>query len=327
MRHSFLRQLIREMLLIEAVAPKWIENLIMSTDMADIASDVDPTTGRSGLDYFVEDNAKFIRSLEDEHGAGSAPIKFIGDGFQGTVWQLPDGNVMKLASDSDVEKRVYKQYLTKMKMQHAGDTASVGDLRILDVFPITWRYPKDVGDPHVPEHGEVAVIMDKVVPLDKSKELEDSMNVILVSIMLTLSRMCVPYLKEEYQDDAMAYLSTNPSDIDTIRLNVPLPWDLRNGQWTKYSTSMKEDIDKRAALSKIAQDFLRSVDDELSPASRAKIGALPEIVGSYFSIRLNPKWWTRLKNAIAQEARQGNSDIKADNFGIDSKGDIIPFDL
>ena len=201
MRHSFLRQLIRETLLIEAVAPKWIEDLIMSTEMADIASDVDPTTSRSGLDYFVEDNAKFIRSLEDEHGAGSAPIKNIGAGFQGTVWQLPDGNVMKLASDYGADKRGYKQYLTKMKMQHAGDTASVGDLRILDVFPITWRYPKDVGDPHVPEHAEVAVIMDKVVPLDKSKELEDSMNVILVSIMLTLSRLCVPYLKEEYQDD------------------------------------------------------------------------------------------------------------------------------
>jgi hypothetical protein len=90
---------------------------------------------------------------------------------------------------------------------------------------------------------------------------------------------------------------------------------------------MRDDIDKPAALNKIAQAFLRVVDDELSPASRAKISALPEIVGSYFSIRLNPKWWPRLKGAIAQEARHGNSDIKADNFGIDSKGDIIPFDL
>jgi len=327
MRHSFLRQLIRETLLIETVAPKWIEDLVMSTDMADIASDVDPITNRSGLDYFVEDNAKFIKTLESDHGAGTRPLKNIGSGFQGTVWQLPDGNVMKIASDYGWGERGYKSYLSKMRKQHAGDADAVGDLRILDVFPIIWRYPKAAESPYIPEHAEVAVIMDRVIPLDKLKELEDVMNDILVSIMLSLSRLCVPYLKEEYQDDALAYLSTNPSDINTIRLNAPLPWDLRNEEWTKYSTFMKEDIDKRAALNKIAQDFLRAVDDELSPTSRTGISVLPEIAGSHFNIRLNPKWWSRLKNAIAQETRQGNSDIKADNFGIDSKGDIIPFDL
>jgi hypothetical protein len=44
-------------------------------------------------------------------------------------------------------------------------------------------------------------------------------------------------------------------------------------------------------------------------------------------VRLNPSWWPRLKNAVAQASREGRSDIKADNFGIDSKGDIIPFDI
>jgi hypothetical protein len=35
----------------------------------------------------------------------------------------------------------------------------------------------------------------------------------------------------------------------------------------------------------------------------------------------------RMIQFVADEARSGRSDIKPDNFGIDMKGDIIPFDL
>ena len=328
MRHSFLRQLIRETLLLEALAPKWFEDLIMATDMDQIAIEVDPATGRSCLDYFAEDNAKFLRTLERDHGAGSAPIENIGYGFQGTVWQLPDGNVMKIANDYGWGEQTYREYLAKMKSQHMGSPESVGDLRILDVFPLIWRYPKTEGAPYVPEHGQVAVIMDKVIPADKTPALEEALNTILVSIMLTLSKSCVPYLKLEYQNDAMEFLKTRPSDINHIRSNAPMPWDLRpDVGMTRFDSLMRDDIDKRAALTRVAQEFLRTIDDELSPGAVDAIKDLPAIVGKEFHVRLNPNWWPRLKNAIAQASREGRSDIKADNFGIDSKGDIIPFDV
>ena len=330
----------------------------MSTDMDRIAIQVDPATGRSGLDYFAEDNAKFLSVLERDHGVGSAPIESIGYGFQGTVWQLPDGNVMKIANDYGWGEKTYREYLAKMKSQHSGSPESVGDLRILDVFPLIWRYPypkpapvpaprrvirrsagrqtpEDVPtvkvEPYVPEHAQVAVIMDKVIPADKSAALEEAFNAILVSIMLTLSKLCVPYLKPEYQDDAMEFLNSRPSDMDRIRFNGPLlimPWDLRPDESvTRFSNLMRDDIDKRAALTHIAQEFLGTIDDELSPGAVAAIKELPAIVGKEFHVRLNPSWWPRLKNAIAQASREGRSDIKADNFGIDSKGDIIPFDI
>ena len=328
MRHSFLRQLIRETLLLESPTPKWFEDLIMATDMDQIAIDVDPATGRSGLDYFAEDNSKFLSVLERDHGVGSAPIESIGYGFQGTVWQLPDGNVMKIANDYGWGEKTYREYLAKMKIQHSGSPESVGDLRILDVFPLIWRYPKVAGEPYVPEHGQVAVIMDKVIPADKSQALEEALNAILIPIMLTLSNLCVPYLKPEYHDDAMEFLNSRPSDINRIRFNAPMPSDLRPDESiTRFANLISDDIDKRAALTRVAQEFLRTIDDELSPESLDAIKALPAIVGKEFHVRLNPNWWPRLKNAIAQASREGRSDIKADNFGIDSKGDIIPFDV
>jgi hypothetical protein len=328
MQTAILRKLIRETLLLEASIPKWFEDLIMATDMDQIAIDVDPATGRTCLDYFAEDNAKFLRVLERDHGAETSPIKNIGYGFQGTVWQLPDGNVMKIANDYGGGEQTYREYLAKMKSQHSGSPESVGDLRILDVFPLIWRYPKVVGEPYVPEHGQVAVIMDKVIPADKSSALEDALNEILASIMLTLSKACVPYLKPEYHDDAMEFLNSRPSGIEYIRLNAPMPWDLRpDVNLTRYSSLMRDDIDKRAALVRVAQEFLKTIDDELPPEALATIKALPAIVGKEFHVRLNPNWWTRLKNSLAQAAREGRSDIKADNFGIDSKGDIIPFDV
>jgi len=328
MRHSFLRQLIRETLMLESPAPKWFEDLIMATDMDQIAIDVDPATGRTCLDYFAEDNAKFLSALERDHGAGSAPIKNIGYGFQGTVWQLPDGNVMKIANDYGWGEQTYREYLAKMKSQHSGAPESVGDLRILDVFPLIWRYSKAEGEPYVPEHAQVAVIMDKVIPADKSAALEEALNAILVPIMLTLSKLCVPYLKPEYRDDAMTFLTSGLNDINHIRFNAPMPWDLRaDVGMTRFDSHMRDDIDKRAALVRIAQEFLRTIDDELPPAAVDSIKALPTIVGKEFHVRLNPSWWTRLKNAVAQASREGRSDIKADNFGIDSKGDIIPFDI
>ena len=350
MRHSFLRQLIRETLLLESPAPKWFEDLIMATDMDQIAIEVDPATGRSGLDYFAEDNAKFLSVLERDHGAGSAPIENIGYGFQGTVWQLPDGNVMKIANDYG-DAKTYKEYLSKMKIQHSGSPESVGDLRILDVFPLIWRYPKPAPaprrvirrgagrqppedaptvkvEPYVPEHAQVAVIMDKVIPADKSAALEEAFSAILVSIMLTLSKACAPFLKPEYHDDLMEFLNSRPDGIEYIRLNAPMPWDLRpDVGMTRYSSHIRDDIDKRAALTRVAQEFLRTIDDELSPVAVNAIKSLPTIVGKEFHVRLNPNWWPRLKNAIAQASREGRSDIKADNFGIDSKGDMIPFDI
>lgn len=328
MRTSVLRQLIRETLLLESPTPKWFEDLIMATDMDQIAIDADPATGRSGLDYFAEDNAKFLSALERDHGAGSSPIENIGYGFQGTVWQLPDGNVMKIANDYGWGEKTYREYLAKMKSQHSGSPESVGDLRILDVFPLIWRYPKVEGEPFIPEHAQVAVIMDKVIPADKSAALEEALNAVLVSIMLTLSKLCVPYLKPEYQDDAMEFLNSRPSDINRIRFNAPMPSDLRPDESiTRFANLMRDDIDKRAALTRIAQEFLGTIDDELSPGAVDAIKDLPAIVGKEFHVRLNPSWWPRLKNAIAQASREGRSDIKADNFGIDSKGDIIPFDI
>ena len=328
MHTTVLRQLIRETLLLESPTPKWFEDLIMATDMDQIAIDVDPATGRAGLDYFAEDNTKFLSVLERDHGVGSAPIESIGYGFQGTVWQLPDGNVMKIANDYGWGEKTYREYLAKMKSQHAGSPESVGDLRILDVFPLIWRYPKVAGEPYVPEHGQVAVIMDKVIPADKSASLEEALNAILIPIMLTLSKLCVPYLKPEYHDDAMEFLNSRPSDINRIRFNAPMPSDLRPDESiTRFANLMRDDIDKRAALTRIAQEFLRTIDDELSPDSLAAIKALPVIVGKEFHVRLTPSWWPRLKNAIAQASREGRSDIKADNFGIDNKGDIIPFDI
>ncbi len=328
MRTSVLRQLIRETLLIESPTPKWFEDLIMATDMDQIAIEVDPATGRSGLDYFAEDNAKFLSVLERDHGAGSAPIENIGYGFQGTVWQLPDGNVMKIANDYGWGEKTYREYLAKMKSQHAGSPESVGDLRILDVFPLIWRYPKVAGEPFIPEHAQVAVIMDKVIPADKSAALEEALNAILVPIMLTLSKACVPYLKPEHHDDAMEFLNSRPSDINRIRFNAPMPSDLRPDESiTRFANLMRDDIDKREALTHIAQEFLRTIDEELPPEALAAIKVLPSIVGKEFHVRLNPSWWPRLKNAIAQASREGRSDIKADNFGIDSKGDIIPFDI
>jgi hypothetical protein len=326
MKEMLLRSLIRETLLREATAPMWLEELLMSTDMDRFIEAVDPSTGRSGLDYFVEDNAEFIRVLEADHGAAAKPIKNIGSGFQGTVWQLPDGNVMKIASDYGSGESTYREYLDKMKSQHRGDASSVGDLRILDVFPIILRYPEESSDAYAPEHAYVAVIMDKVIPLDKSPELEASMNEILVPIVLTLAMFCVPYLQPEYRDDAMAVVNSGMNDIKLIRLNMPLPWDL-GGDWTRYSKYMSDDIDKKAALRDIAELFLDTIDDQLSPESAAAIKRLPKIAGEQFHIRLNPNWWPRLKNAIANATREGKSDIKADNFGIDSKGDIIPFDI
>ena len=314
--------------MLESPAPKWFEDLIMATDMDQIAIDVDPATGRTCLDYFAEDNAKFLSVLERDHSAETSPIKNIGYGFQGTVWQLPDGNVMKIANDYGGDAKTYREYLAKMKSQHSGSPESVGDLRILDVFPLIWRYPKVAGEPYVPEHGQVAVIMDKVIPADKSQVLEEALNEILVSIMLTLSKACVPYLKPEYHDDAMEFLNSRPNGIEYIRLNAPMPWDLRPDEsGTRFSSLMRDDIDKRAALTLVAQKFLRTIDDELSPDAVDAIKTLPTIVGKEFHVRLNPSWWPRLKNAVAQASREGRSDIKADNFGIDSKGDIIPFDI
>lgn len=326
MKEMLLRCLIREALLLEAVAPKWLEELIMSTDMDDLAKDIDPVTGRSGLEYFAEDNAKFIRSLETEHGAGTKPIKNIGHGFQGTVWQLPDGNVMKLSNDYGQDKNTYKDYLAKMQRQHRGADSAVSDLRILDVFPIIWRYPDESSDAYVPKHALVAVIMDKVIPLDKSPALEEMMNEILVPIMLTLARLCVPYLKQEYRDDAMAAVNSGMNDVNLIRMNMPLPWDLHD-EWTRFAKFRDDNLDKSTALQNIAQQFLDTIDDNLFPESDAAIKQLPKIVGEQFHVRLNPNWWPRLKNAIANSTRDGKSDIKSDNFGIDSKGDIIPFDV
>ena len=328
MNTSLLRHLIRETLLLESPTPKWFEDMIMATDMDKIAIEIDPATDKSCLDYFAEDNAKFLRVLERDHGAGSAPIKNIGYGFQGTVWQLPDGNVMKIANDYGWGEQTYREYLAKMKSQHSGSPESVGDLRILDVFPLIWRYPKVKGEPFIPEHGQVAVIMDKVIPADKTATLEGALNAILVSIMLTLSRLCVPYLKPEYQDDVMEFLNSRPSDINHVRSNAPMPWDLQaDVGMTRFDSHMRDDIDKRAVLTRVAREFLRTIDDELSPGAVDAIKDLPAIVGKEFHVRLNPNWWPRLKNAIAQASREGRSDIKADNFGIDSKGDIIPFDV
>ena len=327
MKEMLLRKLIRETLLLESAVPVWFKELIMSTEMDQVAVEVDPVTGRSGLDYFAEDNAKFLSVLEKEHGAGTKPIKNIGFGMQGTVWQLPDGNVMKIANDYGWGEKQYREYLAKMRDQHSGSPASIGDLRILDVFPNIWRNPKVEGEPYVPEHTQVAVIMDKVVPLDMSPELEEAMNAILVPIMLTLSKLCIPYLQPEYRDDAMTAATSGMNDIIQIRHSMPLPHDLSgDGVWL-YSKLMRNDFDVNKAQHSIAQQFLDTIDDQLFPESIEAIKRLPKIAGEQFHIRLNPSWWPRLKNAVARAAREGRSDIKADNFGIDSKGDIIPFDI
>ena len=179
-----------------------------------------------------------------------------------------------------------------------------------------------------------AVIMDKLVPSDKRPEVERAMSDLLFVFAREMQLACIQFFKPALRRDYLTEIIRAPS-LEALRQTGISPSAIlhrdRFGQGDHFV-----DIDVHQALKAAAQTFLRRIDGSLEKDSRASqaIRDLPETVGRELNIRLNtsgdiknPVWLKRLKVAFAREMERGGWDVVTDNFGIDSKGDIIPFDM
>ena len=300
-------------------------------DVLDYRVQVD-SQGHTLDDLFREDNRRFIEILERDHGVSDArPLRMIGYGFQGKVWQLPDGNVMKTThTGGEDEERKARDI---MRLQHSGDPAGVSSLRVLDVFEVRIRRFVAATRASPPEPGVVAVVMDRIVPADRHPALQRAMDSLLTAISRQIAISCLPFISEEHRDENMRRAMSARRSVE-IRDHVFMPNAFINPH-NEGHNHVSPDVDPRAALSSVADQFLREIDDAVraDPIASAALRDLPTIAGREMHIRLNtgsggrPIWWSRLKDGIAREIQSGRSDIVPDNFGIDSKGDIIPFDM
>jgi hypothetical protein len=296
-------------------------------------------SGRTLDDLFREDNRRFIETLERDHGVGDArPLRMIGYGFQGQVWQLPDGNVMKTTHTGAEDEG--KKARDIMRRQHSGDPTAVSSLRVLDVFEVRIRrFEEGEGETVAsrraspPEPGVVAVIMDRIVPADKHPKFQRAMDSLLTVISQQISLACLPFVAEEHHEKYRRIAMSAKLPV-VIRDHGFLPSSFVN-PYSGGHNQVSLGVDPKEALSSVADQFLREIDDAVrkSPSASSALRDLPTIAGLELHIRLNagsggdPTWWSRLKDGIAREIRSGRSDIATDNFGIDSKGDIIPFDM
>ena len=306
----------------------------------DVKTPID-SAGMSREDHFRRDNARFISSLERDHGvSGSRPIRMIGYGFQGHVWQLPDGNVMKTTHQGAEE--AYDRAIDTMRRQGRGDPSGVSELRVLDAFKVITRgYGDNISDPHKftkPALRYTAVVMDKIVPADKHPRLEAAMRDLLRAVAEAVQLSCLQFVVPERRDHYLEAMKSAES-LEDLRMSGISPSQiLRYEEEERYgwrSSDVVRGISPARALDRVANDFLHRVDSDVARIAAASqaLRDLPEIVGSELHIRLagsggrDPVWWRRLKAAVAHEIRRGGGDIVPDNFGIDSKGDIIPFDM
>jgi hypothetical protein len=299
--------------------------------------------GRSLEDLFRRDNDKFILALERDHGvSGKRPLKMLGYGFQGVVWQLPDGNVMK-TTEAGAEE-AYDRAVDTMRLHQRGDPAGVSSLRVLDAFKIVTRggygdVSESPWSDMSPHHRFTAVIMDKLVPSDKHPEVERAMRDLLHVFAQEMQFSCLQFVRPDRRQHYVEAIENAPT-LEDLRQNGVSPSQILLSEENRH-TGWKEDdiipdIDIERALRTVAQTFLARIDKALASDLKASqaILELPTIVGRELHIRLNtsgdrknPVWLQRMKAAFAREMERGGWDVVTDNFGIDSKGDIIPFDM
>jgi hypothetical protein len=276
-------------------------------------------SGLTSHDYFLQDNIDFIREIEATHGV-RRPLRVLGSGYEGVVFQLPDGNVMKV-SDEGIDQRVLKRYTDRLQRQHAGSKRSAGDPRILSVHPLFYRRDAE------PVYDGCAIVMEKLIPTDSAPRVGKLMGSLLTEIIRVLSLSAVSHIDPEYQADALDAIM-DASDIDDLdRRFVPLP-----SHFTRHNPHpavRRDKVGDTEILDKISQDFLRGAQSAAvrNPQIRELASQIERAVGEEYHVRLRSDWLHRMIQFVADEARSGRSDIKPDNFGIDMKGDIIPFDL
>jgi hypothetical protein len=297
----------------------WAAQMIYQSDLGRI-NEVVPRTGLTLHDYFLQDNIDFIREMESAHGV-RRPLRVLGFGMQGIVFQLPDGNVMKISNDGS-EQSVMRTYTDRMQRQHSGSRRSAGDPRILSVHPLLFRWHSTN-----PEYGGFAVIMERLIPTDSSPRVSKLMGGLLMEIIRVLSLASVSHIDPEGQAEALNAIM-DASDIDDLdRRFVPLPSHFT--QSNPHPAVRRDKVGDAKILDKISQDFLRGAQGaaERNPQIRELASQIERAVGEEYHVRLRSDWLHRMIQFVADEARSGRSDIKPDNFGIDAKGDIIPFDL
>jgi hypothetical protein len=181
------------------------------------------------------------------------------------------------------------------------------------------------------------VIMEKIVPTDSSPGVERVIRDLLKVVLQQVSLSCLQFIKREKRE-SYARVISNASSIEDLRNRGVTPsiiWNSQRSGWSGLDSDVVPDIDVKRALDIVANTFLEKIDAAVDRNRKARqaIDSLPSVVGKELHIRLrmgrngDPIWWERLKLALDKEIRRGGWDIVPDNFGIDAKGDIIPFDM
>jgi len=313
---------------------EWYEPLLQRMNQGrSPLDDVTPLDerGRTQRELFLADNETFIRKLDSEHGSGSVPFKMIGMGYQGHVWQLPDGKIMKIFGVPNYE-RAFNHAQSDIQRQRAEDPDTSSALRVFDVFKLQMNSVENRALASSPTYFLVAVIMERVSPADKGVRTSRAMRDLLGVVAREVHAACLPFVKQRKK---ASYVKLIQSDIrlEKLRMDGFGPREILGKGRNRIDCVPIADVHQ--ALEAVAQDFLKRVDDAISKsesASRALL-TLPEAVEQEMHIRLKVGgsgeriWWSHLKDLIAYEIRRGGWDIVPDNFGINAKGYIIPFDM
>ena len=222
-------------------------------------------------------------------------------------------------SDEGIDQSVLKRYTDRLQRQHAGSKRSAGDPRILSVHPLLYRRDAE------PKYDGCAIVMEKLIPTDSAPRVGKLMGSLLTEIIRFLSLSAVMHIDPEYQADALDAIM-DASDIMHMRF-VPLPSHFT--RLNPHPAVRRDKVGDTKILDKISQEFLRVAQNAAvrNPQIRELASQIERAVGEEYHVRLRADWLHRMIQFVADEARSGRSDIKPDNFGIDMKGDIIPFDL
>lgn len=253
-------------------------------------------TDRSALDYFIDDNWEWISDMSDDHGVSSpSSLTYIDSGSYGSVWQMPDGELLKITSPNAVGKDQEGAIEQKLLLQHSGSEAASGMIRILATYPIYARWS---WDPATPEKTFIAIIMSKVTPAESEPSFQARYRRIEFLLKAAIDKYVQDYFKDpEYSIDPETIVSEKA-------MMEGIPWN--------EST--------RANFEDGLYNTLKKVSRDGTPMSREIQKINKE------SLELRDDWWDRHIRFIAQHISRDQTDLHSGNIGVDNKGDLVFFD-
>ena len=253
-------------------------------------------TDRTPLDYFIDDNWEWISDMVIDHGVSSPEsLNYIGGGSFGSVWQMPDGELLKITSPNAVGKNQSGIIEEKILLQHSGSTASSGMVRILAKYPIYARWGSD---PDFPEETFIAIIMSKVDPVGSDSSFSKIYGTIEFLLKGAIDKYVQDYFKDPAYDVGPDTIISEKAMIEGIPWNESTRADFEDGLYNKLKKASRPGTPLDLVVKKINKDDFKLRDD----------------------------WWDRHLRFIAQHISRDQTDLHSGNIGVDNKGDLVFFD-